>query len=59
MGSIVPHSVIIHVVSQCHEEGLEHYLRSFLKVNIFLIVSLLNASHLMLLCFFVSYYSGY
>ncbi|XP_076828066.1 dedicator of cytokinesis protein 11 isoform X3 [Brachyhypopomus gauderio] len=23
--------VIIHVVSQCHEEGLEHYLRSFLK----------------------------
>uniref|UniRef100_A0AAR2L4E0 Dedicator of cytokinesis 11 n=1 Tax=Pygocentrus nattereri TaxID=42514 RepID=A0AAR2L4E0_PYGNA len=24
--------VIIHIVSQCHEEGLEHYLRSFLKV---------------------------
>ncbi|XP_030635381.1 dedicator of cytokinesis protein 11 [Chanos chanos] len=23
--------VIIHVVSRCHEEGLEHYLRSFLK----------------------------
>uniref|UniRef100_A0A672QQK4 Dedicator of cytokinesis protein 11-like n=1 Tax=Sinocyclocheilus grahami TaxID=75366 RepID=A0A672QQK4_SINGR len=23
--------VIIHIVSQCHEEGLEHYLRSFLK----------------------------
>lgn len=23
--------VIIHMVSQCHEEGLEHYLRSFLK----------------------------
>uniref|UniRef100_A0A8C7NFH8 Dedicator of cytokinesis 11 n=1 Tax=Oncorhynchus mykiss TaxID=8022 RepID=A0A8C7NFH8_ONCMY len=25
--------VIIHVVSQCHEEGLENYLRSFLKVK--------------------------
>uniref|UniRef100_A0A7N8YD32 Dedicator of cytokinesis 11 n=1 Tax=Mastacembelus armatus TaxID=205130 RepID=A0A7N8YD32_9TELE len=24
--------VIIHIVSRCHEEGLEHYLRSFLKV---------------------------
>ncbi|XP_066571023.1 dedicator of cytokinesis protein 11 isoform X2 [Amia ocellicauda] len=23
--------VIIHIVSKCHEEGLEHYLRSFLK----------------------------
>uniref|UniRef100_A0A7N8XTE7 Dedicator of cytokinesis 11 n=1 Tax=Mastacembelus armatus TaxID=205130 RepID=A0A7N8XTE7_9TELE len=23
--------VIIHIVSRCHEEGLEHYLRSFLK----------------------------
>ncbi|XP_056115262.1 dedicator of cytokinesis protein 11 isoform X1 [Rhinichthys klamathensis goyatoka] len=23
--------VIIHIVSQCHEEGLEHHLRSFLK----------------------------
>ncbi|XP_026793122.3 dedicator of cytokinesis protein 11 isoform X1 [Pangasianodon hypophthalmus] len=23
--------VIIHIVSQCHEEGLEHYLRSFIK----------------------------
>ncbi|XP_016085071.1 dedicator of cytokinesis protein 11-like [Sinocyclocheilus grahami] len=23
--------VIIHIVSQCHEEGLEHYLRMFLK----------------------------
>uniref|UniRef100_A0A671LR24 Netrin 4 n=1 Tax=Sinocyclocheilus anshuiensis TaxID=1608454 RepID=A0A671LR24_9TELE len=23
--------VIIHIVSQCHEEGLEHYLRAFLK----------------------------
>ncbi|CDQ74390.1 unnamed protein product [Oncorhynchus mykiss] len=26
-----PMTVIIHVVSQCHEEGLENYLRSFLK----------------------------
>uniref|UniRef100_A0A8C2E8G2 Dedicator of cytokinesis 11 n=1 Tax=Cyprinus carpio TaxID=7962 RepID=A0A8C2E8G2_CYPCA len=25
--------VIIHMVSQCHEEELEHYLRSFLKVQ--------------------------
>uniref|UniRef100_A0A673HUD8 Dedicator of cytokinesis protein 11-like n=1 Tax=Sinocyclocheilus rhinocerous TaxID=307959 RepID=A0A673HUD8_9TELE len=25
--------VIIHIVSQCHEEGLEHYLRMFLKVQ--------------------------
>uniref|UniRef100_A0A4W5KUV8 Dedicator of cytokinesis 11 n=1 Tax=Hucho hucho TaxID=62062 RepID=A0A4W5KUV8_9TELE len=24
-------SVIIHIVSRCHEEGLENYLRSFLK----------------------------
>ncbi|XP_039600530.1 dedicator of cytokinesis protein 9 isoform X5 [Polypterus senegalus] len=23
--------VMIHVVSQCHEEGLEHYLRSYIK----------------------------
>lgn len=26
-------SVIIHIVSKCHEEGLEHYLRSFVKVS--------------------------
>uniref|UniRef100_A0A4W6D4N4 Dedicator of cytokinesis 11 n=1 Tax=Lates calcarifer TaxID=8187 RepID=A0A4W6D4N4_LATCA len=25
--------VIIHIVSRCHEEGLEHYLRSFVKVT--------------------------
>uniref|UniRef100_A0A3Q2Q471 Dedicator of cytokinesis 11 n=1 Tax=Fundulus heteroclitus TaxID=8078 RepID=A0A3Q2Q471_FUNHE len=25
--------VIIHIVSKCHEEGLEHYLRSFVKVT--------------------------
>lgn len=25
--------VIIHIVSKCHEEGLEHYLRSFIKVT--------------------------
>uniref|UniRef100_A0A674EA37 Dedicator of cytokinesis 11 n=1 Tax=Salmo trutta TaxID=8032 RepID=A0A674EA37_SALTR len=29
-------SVIIHVVSRCHEEGLENYLRSFLKSIIIL-----------------------
>uniref|UniRef100_A0A8C1WCQ0 Dedicator of cytokinesis 11 n=1 Tax=Cyprinus carpio TaxID=7962 RepID=A0A8C1WCQ0_CYPCA len=27
--------VIIHIVSQCHEEGLEHYLRMFLKYSWF------------------------
>lgn len=27
--------VIIHMVSKCHEEGLEHYLRSFIKVTCF------------------------
>uniref|UniRef100_A0AAX7T3K6 Dedicator of cytokinesis 11 n=1 Tax=Astatotilapia calliptera TaxID=8154 RepID=A0AAX7T3K6_ASTCA len=26
--------VIIHIVSKCHEEGLEHYLRSFVKVSL-------------------------
>lgn len=25
--------VIIHIVSRCHEEGLDHYLRSFVKVT--------------------------
>lgn len=25
--------VMIHVVAQCHEEGLEHYLRSYVKVK--------------------------
>lgn len=24
---------MIHIVAQCHEEGLEHYLRSYVKVN--------------------------
>uniref|UniRef100_A0A3Q2CU88 Dedicator of cytokinesis 9b n=1 Tax=Cyprinodon variegatus TaxID=28743 RepID=A0A3Q2CU88_CYPVA len=27
--------VMVHVVAQCHEEGLEHYLRSFIKVKLF------------------------
>ena len=26
--------VMIHVVAQCHEEGLEHYLRSYVKVHL-------------------------
>uniref|UniRef100_A0A674DQ50 Dedicator of cytokinesis 9 n=1 Tax=Salmo trutta TaxID=8032 RepID=A0A674DQ50_SALTR len=26
-----PFRVMIHIVSQCHEEGLEHYLRSYVK----------------------------
>ena len=25
--------VLLHIVSKCHEEGLDHYLRSFLKVS--------------------------
>lgn len=25
---------MIHIVAQCHEEGLEHYLRSYVKVKI-------------------------
>ena len=25
--------VMIHIVAQCHEEGLEHYLRSYVKVK--------------------------
>ena len=28
--------VMIHVVAQCHEEGLEHYLRSYVKVRAWL-----------------------
>lgn len=31
-----PYRVMIHVVAQCHEEGLEHYLRSYVKVNVML-----------------------
>ncbi|MFT7818030.1 dedicator of cytokinesis protein 9-like isoform X3, partial [Arapaima gigas] len=27
----VNHLVMIHIVAQCHEEGLEHYLRSYVK----------------------------
>ncbi|NXL69253.1 DOC11 protein, partial [Leptocoma aspasia] len=25
--------VLLHIVSKCHEEGLDHYLRSFIKVS--------------------------
>lgn len=25
---------MIHIVAQCHEEGLEHYLRSYVKVSV-------------------------
>uniref|UniRef100_A0A8B9JVS7 Dedicator of cytokinesis 9 n=1 Tax=Astyanax mexicanus TaxID=7994 RepID=A0A8B9JVS7_ASTMX len=25
--------VMVHIVAQCHEEGLEHYLRSYVKVS--------------------------
>ncbi|KAM7365478.1 hypothetical protein PAMP_016399 [Pampus punctatissimus] len=27
----LPAGVMVHVVAQCHEEGLEHYLRSYVK----------------------------
>lgn len=29
----LPCRVMVHIVAQCHEEGLEHYLRSYVKVN--------------------------
>lgn len=29
----LPSRVMVHVVAQCHEEGLEHYLRSYVKVR--------------------------
>uniref|UniRef100_A0A8C5FL99 Dedicator of cytokinesis 9b n=1 Tax=Gadus morhua TaxID=8049 RepID=A0A8C5FL99_GADMO len=29
----LPPRVMVHVVAQCHEEGLEHYLRSYIKVG--------------------------
>ncbi len=29
----IPCRVMVHIVAQCHEEGLEHYLRSYVKVN--------------------------
>uniref|UniRef100_A0A4W5KW36 Dedicator of cytokinesis 11 n=1 Tax=Hucho hucho TaxID=62062 RepID=A0A4W5KW36_9TELE len=32
--------VIIHIVSRCHEEGLENYLRSFLKPRIKFLIDL-------------------
>lgn len=28
---------MVHVVAQCHEEGLEHYLRSYVKVLSFIL----------------------
>lgn len=31
--------VMIHIVAQCHEEGLEHYLRSYVKVSSFVLVT--------------------
>lgn len=33
---------MVHVVAQCHEEGLEHYLRSYIKVP--LVVDFVNTS---------------
>lgn len=30
---ISTYRVMIHIVAQCHEEGLEHYLRSYVKVS--------------------------
>lgn len=32
-----PFRVMIHIVAQCHEEGLEHYLRSYVKVIVILV----------------------
>lgn len=33
---------MIHIVAQCHEEGLEHYLRSYVKVTLSCFVSRLT-----------------
>lgn len=35
---------MVHIVAQCHEEGLEHYLRSYVKVQPFLAMLLINIS---------------
>lgn len=43
--------VMIHVVAQCHEEGLEHYLRSYVKVKF----TAHLISQLSLYCFFSGY----
>uniref|UniRef100_A0A8C7D864 Dedicator of cytokinesis 11 n=1 Tax=Oncorhynchus kisutch TaxID=8019 RepID=A0A8C7D864_ONCKI len=34
----VKEDVIIHIVSRCHEEGLENYLRSFLKMDMYIYI---------------------
>uniref|UniRef100_A0A673HU56 Dedicator of cytokinesis protein 9-like n=1 Tax=Sinocyclocheilus rhinocerous TaxID=307959 RepID=A0A673HU56_9TELE len=53
--------VMIHVVAQCHEEGLEHHLRSYVKVSciiirdvkqVILIITLCNQHS----CFLYSWY---
>lgn len=35
MNALLPLRVMVHIVAQCHEEGLEHYLRSYVKVRPF------------------------
>uniref|UniRef100_A0A8D3C413 Dedicator of cytokinesis 9 n=1 Tax=Scophthalmus maximus TaxID=52904 RepID=A0A8D3C413_SCOMX len=37
--------VMIHIVAQCHEEGLEHYLRSYVKVKISPLIIYMSCSH--------------
>lgn len=43
---------MIHIVAQCHEEGLEHYLRSYVKVNSHILRLLLPiaAQHVLWMC---------
>uniref|UniRef100_A0A6Q2YUV2 Dedicator of cytokinesis 9b n=1 Tax=Esox lucius TaxID=8010 RepID=A0A6Q2YUV2_ESOLU len=40
--------VMVHIVAQCHEEGLEHHLRSYVKIR-----------HFDVFCHFVLQYSWY
>lgn len=47
---------MVHIVAQCHEEGLEHYLRSYVKVQPFLAMLRINISQngiLILIHFFL------
>lgn len=39
--------VMVHVVAQCHEEGLEHYLRSYVKVRSYFIIMLFQIKQML------------
>lgn len=50
---------MVHIVAQCHEEGLEHYLRSYVKVQPFLAMLLINISRngILILITFLPFHS--